>query len=335
MLGQPRVVGRRVEREVERHVHAVLARGVAQRAQVVDRPQLRVDRLVAALLGPDRVRHAGIVGPGHQRVVAALAVLAADRVDGREVEDVEAVVGDRRDLRLDAREAAPRAREQLVPGREAPADAVDLERQRLLERRRLVPQVDALDRLGEVGAHRRLVMLGLGELRVPHGGHRRLDRLAIGGVLGGAGGLLEQRDALGQLALEVVLPRVDLAMHLVAPRGEEVVPGLDRELPATGGLDRELTLPADAAVVRVDRTHGRFEPALAAGRLVAHDRAQHLVAVAEDVGRDVHGVAHGPLGWVPSCVDGGRGLVDLGPRRCFGAHGLGHRSREVSTTRAL
>ena len=45
-------------------------------------------------LGTDRVGAARIVGARGQAVVAALAVLAADRVDGREVEHVEAHVAD-------------------------------------------------------------------------------------------------------------------------------------------------------------------------------------------------------------------------------------------------
>ena len=127
VLLEPRVVGRGVEREVERDVHAVLARGGAEGADVVDRAELGVDGVVAALLAADRVRRAGVVGAGGERVVAALARLDADRVDGREVEDVEAELGDRGDLLLDRLEAAPRAREQLVPGGEGGGDAVDLD----------------------------------------------------------------------------------------------------------------------------------------------------------------------------------------------------------------
>src|SRR6201999_3096857 len=104
--------------------------------QVVERAELGVDGVVPALGGADRVRHAGVVGAGGERVVAALAVLAADRVDRREVEDVEAVLGDRGDLLGDRAEAAPRAREQLVPGAEAGAEAVDLDRERLWPRGR-------------------------------------------------------------------------------------------------------------------------------------------------------------------------------------------------------
>ena len=90
VLGQPRVVGGRVDREVHADVHAVLARGGAQRADVVDRAELGVHGVVAALLAADGVRRAGVVGAGDERVVAALAVGDADRVDRGHVDHVEA-----------------------------------------------------------------------------------------------------------------------------------------------------------------------------------------------------------------------------------------------------
>ena len=262
------------------------SRAVAQSVlEVVHRAELGVHGVVAALGGADRVRHARVVGAGDERVVAALAVLAPDRVDRREVEDVEAVLGDRRDLLLDRVQAAPRAREQLVPGAEARPHAVDLDRQRLGERRGVGAPAGALDGGGDLRAERRVVVRRLGQLVVAQGGDRALERLAVGLVLGDGGRRLEQHDALGQLAAEVVLAGVDLALHLVTPGGEHVAPGLDRVLPAARRRDRELALPAHAVDVRVDRVHRRLEPAPAARRLVADDGAHDLVAVAEDVGR--------------------------------------------------
>ena len=49
----------------------------------------------------------GSSGPGGERVVAALAVGEADRVDRRQVDDVEAELGEPRQLALDARAARP------------------------------------------------------------------------------------------------------------------------------------------------------------------------------------------------------------------------------------
>ena len=78
-----------------------------------------MDRVVPALLRADRPRAADVARLRPLGVVAALAVRDADRVDRREVEDVEAELGEARQLLAHALEAAPRAREELVPGAEA------------------------------------------------------------------------------------------------------------------------------------------------------------------------------------------------------------------------
>ena len=152
--------------------------------------------------------------------------------------------------------------------------------------------------------------VGLGQRVVAQGGDSRSRASRWSAVvLGGCGRRLEQHGALGQLAAEVVLAGVDLAVHLVAPGGEDVAPRLDRVLPAAGRLDRELALPADAVDVGVDRVHRRLEPAPAAWRLVADDGAHDLVAVAEDVGGDLDRVADAALGRVTSAVDGRAGWL--------------------------
>ena len=282
------------------------------------RAELGVDGVVAALLAADRVRRAGVVGAGGERVVAALARLDADRVDGREVEDVEAELGDRGDLLLDRLEAAPRAREELVPGGEGGGDAVDLDDLRGVELARAGALGGALHGGEQVGGER-----GVGRrLRVLEHGERRLDRLLVG-ALGARRGLLEQHDALGQLAGEVLLPGGDLALQLVAPGGEDVAPGLDRPLPAAHHVDRELALPAHAVDVRVDRPHRRLDPAAAAGAAVAHDGAEDLVAVAEDVGGHADGLADHALGGIAPGVDRGRRVLDDDARRV--ALGVGYR----------
>ena len=107
------------------------ARGRRQLPQVVDRAELGVDRVVAAGLVADRPRRAGIARTGDQRVVPALAVGQPDRMDRRQIEDVEPELGQRRQLVLHALQAAPGAGEQLIPGAEAGPDAVNLDRHRL------------------------------------------------------------------------------------------------------------------------------------------------------------------------------------------------------------
>ena len=67
-------------------------------------------------------------GPATSALLRALAVGEADGVDGRQVEDVEAELGQPRELRLHAAQPAEGAREQLVPGAEARPHALHLER---------------------------------------------------------------------------------------------------------------------------------------------------------------------------------------------------------------
>ena len=81
VLGDPRVVGRALERDVERQLDAAVACGGGELDDVVDRAELGVDRGVPAVGAADRPRAAGVVGRRRGRVVAALALGDADRVD--------------------------------------------------------------------------------------------------------------------------------------------------------------------------------------------------------------------------------------------------------------
>src|SRR5205823_6480976 len=107
-------------------------------------------------------------------------------------------------LLLDAREAAPRAREELVPGAEARQLVVDLE----LERRRPRPL----------------------EARLRLGREAFLDGQALAA---------QQQRALGQLGREIGLPGVDLAPQLPLERGDRVDPRLDPVAPGPAGVRRE------------------------------------------------------------------------------------------------
>src|SRR5206468_5164854 len=103
---------------------------------------------------------------------------------------------------------------------------------------------------GDVGGERGVEALGLVEVCVAgaRGGMLEQLRLFALGALGGGG---DQERALAELAAEVGLAAVELAVHLVAPRGERVDPGLDRVLPVAAGVDREAALPGVAVDVRV------------------------------------------------------------------------------------
>ena len=84
------MIGRRLERDVERHLQPEAVGDGDEPIEIVERAEPRLDRRVAAVLGADGPRAAGIAGRGGQRVVAALAVRAADRMDRRQVQHVEA-----------------------------------------------------------------------------------------------------------------------------------------------------------------------------------------------------------------------------------------------------
>ena len=84
---------------------------------------------------------------------------------------------------------------------------------------------------------------------------------------------------------------------------------------APDGVGLEGALPAHAVVVGVDRVQGLLLPAPLAGRAVAHDRAQHVVAVAEDVRGDGHLVADAALDRLLPTVEGRGEVLDPDARR--------------------
>ena len=142
-------------------------------------------------------------------------------MDRREVDDVEPELGQvRQDLR-DALEAAPGAREELVPGTEARSLPLDVE----LERR--LPAASA-----------------------PPGPRRELGR-RVAPVLDLT--TAEERLALGEIAGQVGLTRGDLAVVLGEPGRVRVEPRLDVELPAAEIVGSDLALPA---VVAADSLSG-------------------------------------------------------------------------------
>src|SRR5690606_24095799 len=88
------VVGRDLDRVIEGDLDALITRGGDQPAEVGERSQLRVNCLVSAGLGADRVRRARLSRLCHESVVLSLAVRESDRVNRREVEHVEAELPD-------------------------------------------------------------------------------------------------------------------------------------------------------------------------------------------------------------------------------------------------
>ena len=250
VLGQPRVVGGRVEREVQsrRPCRARCAVAHSER-DVVHRAQLGMDGVVAALLRADRVRRAGIVRAGLERVVRALAVLAADRVDRQQVEHVEAVLGD-------LRGRGPRR----PSGR--PRSAGTARTRTRSARARGRPRSPAASRCGgvvalAVAARRRREVgrqRGVEPRARPRPARRagassaRSSTVRSGAALGAGRGVLEQQRALGELAGEVVLAGVDLALQLVAPGREESLQASIVHSQRPGVSTANDARPADAVV---------------------------------------------------------------------------------------
>ncbi len=287
VLAHPRVVGRAVQRVVERHLEADVAGLAHEPAEVVERAQLRGDGRVPTLGGPDGPRAARVVGAGVERVVRALAVGDADGVDGRQVDDVEAHLGHRGQALGRTGEAALAAGEQLVPGAVAGERAVDPER---TGHGGDVGVGDARHQLGhpvvEPGVEPDLQRAR----RAPEGGHGVEHPPASAGPQA-PGQRFEDAGALLQLDLDVVAGG-SLDLDVVAPGGEPVAPGLDHHLVAAdvGGL--ESALPA----VVHDRAERRRAPLGPAGAAPPHPGPEQVVPVAEDVGRDGHPLAHHRLG---------------------------------------
>ena len=252
-------------------------------------------------------------------VVASLAVRAADRVDGRQVQDVEAHPGDVGEPLLDIAEGAVRARlagrarEQLVPG----AEARPLEIDQHLELARVAARQAAIG----VALHERLELFALRRRhRSPLFPECLGQRGQLRGVVarGAPGRGLHQ--ARADLKVELhVLRRFDALGELPVPRPERVDPALDRvDVPPDLGRGE-----ASAPAVVDQRCHRRLGPLLRRLVPVPQHRRQRVVAVGEHVGLDHDDFAHRALGRKPARVDLGRDRFDGDAPA--GARGIGRR----------
>src|SRR6202044_2246235 len=125
------MIGCALEGDVESNLHAELARRGHQVPEILERTELPQNFLVAARGGADGPGTADVAGLRFERVVRPLAVDAPDRLDGREVDDVEAHPGNVRQARFDVLGVSlPRrlrgggAGKELVPAAEARALAI-------------------------------------------------------------------------------------------------------------------------------------------------------------------------------------------------------------------
>src|SRR5437867_10479061 len=128
MFMHPRMIRRALPREIDRDLEAEALGFAAEPFEILEGAEPRLDRRVAAVRRSDRPWTPGITWSGDERIVAPFAEARADRMNGRQIDDVEPEIGDARQAisRL-AERAAPRgigtggSREHLVPAAEARA----------------------------------------------------------------------------------------------------------------------------------------------------------------------------------------------------------------------
>ena len=132
MLCDVRMIGRAVDREIERDLHSARRISFWSQSKSSERAELRLDVLVSAAVraflmtvadGVWNARFARLAGHG---VVAAFAIREADRMDRREINHVEShrlrVIDSRQAIakgRTPVAAALRRAREKFIPGRRA------------------------------------------------------------------------------------------------------------------------------------------------------------------------------------------------------------------------
>ena len=258
-----------------------------------------MNRIVAALLAADRPRAARVALRGLERVVAPLPVRDADRVDRRQVDHVEAELGQLRQHLLDPLEAAPAAREELVPGAEAGA-----------ERARRRPRAACRGSSSRGGPSRRAPA----PLRATRRGRRgrrappppRARRRARSGRPRACGRARRAASRSGRPR-----PRACTARR---PR------------PVSWKLPAQRSLPSGSS--------GRLEPLARADGAVADDGAQDVVAVLEDRRRDADRISLRDLDGIPSAVDLRAHVLDLDPGRWLLEGRCGHGSVTFSERRS-
>src|SRR5688572_9442948 len=110
MLPYIRMVRRALEGDIERYLEVELRGALHQRAEIVQRSQLGMDRFMAALFGTNRPRASDIVRVRCEGAILALPISAPDRMDRPQVKNVETHFRDSGQPVLDVLEGAVNAR---------------------------------------------------------------------------------------------------------------------------------------------------------------------------------------------------------------------------------
>ena len=317
MLPNVRMVGRALVGDVERHVDAVFTGLLQKPLEILQRPELRVDGLVAAFGRPDGPYASRIVRAGSGRAVLALAMRDPPRMDGRKVRHVkphrghvgEALLAIPKSA-LPVGKATAGAREHLVPGA----------RPRSLRLHSNLEFTVVRCRRSQVG----ILRDQRGERRVEDSPARRcevsvaldvqlsrppLDIRCIG-IHCPLARLLNERNP-DQKVHGNILTGLDLLSEVAAPRLEVIDPGLERILVVPHFRHPEAAAPA---VVR-ELAHGRFVPGRPFRAPVAQYRRERVVAVSEDIRSHHHLVTHDALDGKSPAFDLGLDAVDHHARR--------------------
>ena len=189
-----------------------------------------------------------------------------DRVNRRQVDDVETEIRELGQHCCDTSKPAPRAGKELVPGTESGELTIDVESRN--------------------GTLRRPVALTLCELRCSDA--PLVDRA-----------ITEQRFPFGELAAEVSLAAGDLAVVLVEPGCVGIQPRLEPELPRPERVGNDGRLESVVAL----RHEDRFLPASLTHSPESQNATDPAMAVSKDRRRREDRVADARLDGISASVD--------------------------------
>ncbi len=239
-----------------------------------------------ALGTADGIGTAEIVRLRAQRVVAALAVGRADRMDRREIQHVEAHRADRRQPRDHIGEGAMPLRiirggagKHLVPACEAGLRTIDIERYRgrvFGGKRPLIRRMHRLQRFPPRAAAQSAATASSDRIRA-----------AMPGTIGRAS-IMWQPSSISRFT--VLAGRV-LGGQVVAEGFPGIPPRLNGEAMSADPCRREACLPA----IVHDRPHRDTMPVRLVVRAPQHRGRQHVVAIGNDVGADRDAFTHQTL----------------------------------------
>ncbi len=258
-----------------------------------------MDGVVAAVLIADGIEAARIVGAGLERVVLALAVGAADRMDRREIQDVEAELGDFRhtgdaviERAVPSGHASLAARHHLIPGAGARTCALREQRHNVAAGQ-IGADVAFLDRGGEYVVEQGRRIAGFGEF--VGGGLDHQARLAFVGHQ-----LHDELVALARRQIDVLAGFL-LQQEFLAPGRVLIGPGLDGEQVPARLRRREPAMPTVVA----EQRHRLPVPVI--GLVLAPDQigGEDIVAFAKNVRPNLNGFAGNAFDRVPAAVDTG------------------------------